>query len=196
MLLQLDDNILRHGRFRNCYNCCGEIEWCLLVIMKSMHLTIFKWGCCNLLILKLLSEVLKLHSSQWLHQHIIYLFIHHNILELHYSSLHHIPNIVILDSICFDLSWNTGFSNNFTQLWLLQYIQVASNWRSNKSDSSFLSHTSSHSWTSCSILYFSYTQCHTRLLPAKPRDHNWSHTEETPWSALPINGTAWHPTGD
>ena len=37
----------------------------------------------------------------------------------------------------------SGFSDNFTQLWLSQYIQVASNWRSNKSDSSFLSNTAS-----------------------------------------------------
>ena len=46
---------------------------------------------------KLLPEVLKIHSSQWLHQHISYVFIHRNILELHCSSLHHIPDIVILD---------------------------------------------------------------------------------------------------
>ena len=46
---------------------------------------------------KLLPEVLKLHPSQWLSQHISYLFIHHNILELQCSSLHHIPDIVILD---------------------------------------------------------------------------------------------------
>ena len=46
---------------------------------------------------KLLPEVLKLHSRQWIHQHINYLFIRRNILELHCSSLHHIPNIVILD---------------------------------------------------------------------------------------------------
>ena len=46
---------------------------------------------------KLLPEVLKLHSSQWFHQHISYLLIRRNILELHYSPLHHIPNIVILD---------------------------------------------------------------------------------------------------
>ena len=46
---------------------------------------------------KLLLEVLKLHPSQWLSQHISYMFICHNILELHYSSLHHIPDIVILD---------------------------------------------------------------------------------------------------
>ena len=32
---------------------------------------------------KLLPEVLKLHSSQWLHQHISYMFVHRNILELH-----------------------------------------------------------------------------------------------------------------
>ena len=46
---------------------------------------------------KLLPEVLKLHSIQWIHQHIIYLFVCHNILKLHCSSLHHIPDIVILD---------------------------------------------------------------------------------------------------
>ena len=32
---------------------------------------------------KLLPEVLKLHSSQWLPQYIIYMFVHRNILELH-----------------------------------------------------------------------------------------------------------------
>ena len=46
---------------------------------------------------KLLLEVLKLHPSQWLCQHINYLFICRNILELHCSPLHHIPDIVILD---------------------------------------------------------------------------------------------------
>ena len=46
---------------------------------------------------KLLLEVLKTHSCQLLHQHISYMFIHRNILELHCSSLHHIPDIVILD---------------------------------------------------------------------------------------------------
>ena len=46
---------------------------------------------------KLLLEVFKLHPSQWLSQHINYLFIHRNILELHCSSLHHIPGIVIFD---------------------------------------------------------------------------------------------------
>ena len=48
---------------------------------------------------KLLPEVLKLHSGQWIHQHISYLFVHRNILELHCSSLHHILDIVIFDII-------------------------------------------------------------------------------------------------
>ena len=46
---------------------------------------------------KLLPEVLELHPSKWLCQHISYLFLRRNILELHCSPLHHIPNIVILD---------------------------------------------------------------------------------------------------
>ena len=46
---------------------------------------------------KLLPEVLKLHSGQWLRQYISYLFLCRNIMELHYSSLHHILDIVILD---------------------------------------------------------------------------------------------------
>ena len=45
----------------------------------------------------LLLEVLKLHFGQWLHQHISYLIIHRNILELHCSPLYHIPDIAILD---------------------------------------------------------------------------------------------------
>ena len=46
---------------------------------------------------KSLSEVLKLQPSQWIHQYINYLFLRRNILELHCPSLHHIPDIVILD---------------------------------------------------------------------------------------------------
>ena len=46
---------------------------------------------------KLLPEVVKIHPSQWLHQYISYLFLCCNILELHYSPLHHILDIVILD---------------------------------------------------------------------------------------------------
>ena len=46
---------------------------------------------------KPLPEVLELQSSQWLHQYISYLFLRRNIQELHCSSLHHIPDIVIFD---------------------------------------------------------------------------------------------------
>ena len=46
---------------------------------------------------KLLPKVLELQPSQQLRQYIIYLFLHRNILELHFSSMHHIPDIVILD---------------------------------------------------------------------------------------------------
>ena len=46
---------------------------------------------------KLLPEVLKLHPSQWICQHISYMFIRRNILEPHCSPLHHILDIVILD---------------------------------------------------------------------------------------------------
>ena len=46
---------------------------------------------------KILPEVLELHLSQWLCQHISYLFFHRNIMDLHCSPLNHIPDIVILD---------------------------------------------------------------------------------------------------
>ena len=46
---------------------------------------------------ELLPEVLKLQPSQWIRQHIRYLIIRRNILELHCSPLHHIPDIVVLD---------------------------------------------------------------------------------------------------
>ena len=46
---------------------------------------------------KFLPEVFKLHFCQWLSQHISYMFVRRNILELHCSSLHHILDIVIFD---------------------------------------------------------------------------------------------------
>ena len=52
---------------------------------------------------KILPEVLKLHFGQLLTQHISYLFIRCNILEIHCSSLHHIPDIVIFDLDMFRL---------------------------------------------------------------------------------------------
>ena len=76
---------------------------------------------------KILPEVLKLHSGQRLGQHISYLLVHCNILELHCYSLHHIPDILIFDLDMLRLVMEHEFFDNFTQLWLLQYIQVASN---------------------------------------------------------------------
>ena len=46
---------------------------------------------------KSFSEVLELHSRKRLGQLIGYLLLCFHVLELHYSSLHHIPNIVELD---------------------------------------------------------------------------------------------------
>ena len=54
-------------------------------------------GNLNLENTKILPEVPKLHPSQWICQDISYLFLHRNILELHYSPLHHILDIVTLD---------------------------------------------------------------------------------------------------
>ena len=45
--------------------------------------------------------------------------------------------------MCFDLSWNTGFSMSFMQLWLSQCTTVGSSFVLNKSEGSFLSHTAS-----------------------------------------------------
>ena len=77
-----------------------------LTMEGTNPLTMSKWlsdsslplgGNLDLENTKLLLEVLKLHSHQWLSQYINYMFVRCNILELHYSSLHHIPAIVILD---------------------------------------------------------------------------------------------------
>ena len=59
-------------------------------------------GSLNLENTKSLSKVLEVQPSQWLRQYISYLFLRRNIQELHCSSLHHIPDIVILD---LDMLW-------------------------------------------------------------------------------------------
>ena len=59
--------------------------------------SLFLGGNLDLENTKLLPEVLELQPRQWLHQYISYLFLCPNILELHCSPLHHIPDIVILD---------------------------------------------------------------------------------------------------
>ena len=74
-----------------------------LTMEGTNPLTMSKWlwvssfplgGNLDLENTKILPEVLKLHPSKWLRQHINYFFLHINILELHRSPLHH---IVILD---------------------------------------------------------------------------------------------------
>ena len=75
-------------------------------VTMSNPLTMLEWlrdsslslgGNLDLENTKIFPEVLKLQPSQWLRQHISYMFLHRNILELHYSPMHHIPDIVILD---------------------------------------------------------------------------------------------------
>ena len=89
---------------------------------------------------KLLLEVLKLHSGQWLRQHISYLFVRRNILELHCSYLHHIPDIVILDLDMLQLV----MEHYILRATLVVTMYTSSiHLRSNKSGSSFLSHTAS-----------------------------------------------------
>ena len=77
-----------------------------LTMEGTNPLTMSKWlwvsspslrGNLDLENTKLLPEVIEIKPSQWLRQYISYLFLRRNILELHCSSLHHIPDIVVLD---------------------------------------------------------------------------------------------------
>ena len=80
---------------------------------------------------KSLSEVLELQPSQWLRQYISYLFLCRNILELHCPSLHHIPDIVILDLDMLRLVMEHWILSQLHATMVVTSIQVASNWRSN-----------------------------------------------------------------
>ena len=55
----------------------------------------------------------------------------------------HIHYVKYRISMCFDLSWNTGFFVIFIQLWLSHRITVVSNSRLNNPDISFRSHMAS-----------------------------------------------------
>ena len=77
-----------------------------LTMEGTNPLTMFEWlmksslpfgGNLNLENTKFLSQVFKLHSGQWLSQHISYMFVRRNILQCHCSFLHHIHDIVIFD---------------------------------------------------------------------------------------------------
>ena len=75
--------------------CSSEWLWisALISVMEETNpLTMLEWiwdsslslrGNLDLENTKLLPEVIKLHSGQWLRQHIIYLIVRRNILELH-----------------------------------------------------------------------------------------------------------------
>ena len=142
---------ISHGRNQSSHHD-GMTQPLHLTMEGTNPLTMSEWltdssllvgGNLDLENIKLLHEVLKLHFGQWLHQYISYLFHHRNILELHYSSLHHIPNIVVLDLDILRLVMEDRVLRQLHTTLLSQCIQVPSNWRSNKSDSSFLSHTAS-----------------------------------------------------
>ena len=101
----MDSTHICHGRNRSSHH--DRMAQPLYLTMEGTNpLTISEWptdsslplgGNLNLENTKLLPKVLKIHPSQWLHQYISYLFVRRNILELHCSPLHHIPDIVILD---------------------------------------------------------------------------------------------------
>ena len=104
MAMDLSTHI-SHGRNQSSHH--DGISQPLHLTMEGTNpLTMSEWlwisslslgGSLNLENTKSLSEVLKLQPSQWLRQYISYLFLRRNIQELHYSSLHHIPDIVIFD---------------------------------------------------------------------------------------------------
>ena len=90
---------------------------------------------------KSLFEVLELQPCQWLRQYISYLFLRRNIQELHYSSLHHIPDMVILDLDMFRLVMEHRVLRQLHTTLVVAMYASSINKRSNKSYSSFLSHT-------------------------------------------------------
>jgi hypothetical protein len=85
----------------------------------------------------LVSKVHKLHSRHRLAQRVCYLLICSDILKLHFSLLHHISDIMVLD---LDM---LGLVMKHQVLQQLHQIQVASNSRSNNPTNIFQSHTSS-----------------------------------------------------
>ena len=62
---------------------------------------------------KILSEVLKLHPSQWLSQHIWKLLIYANILELYSSLLHDVTNVEVLNFYVLHLIIEHEVRDNF-----------------------------------------------------------------------------------
>jgi hypothetical protein len=82
--------------------------------------------------------------------------------------------------MCFDLSWNTGFSVIFMQLWLSHRIVVASISRSNRSVSNFRSHIASQLAEHAAMYYASvvlramldcFLLCHEIMVDPKLKQH-------------------------
>ena len=92
---------------------------------------------------KLLSKVLELHPSQWIRQHISYLFLRRNIQELHYSPLHHIFDIVILDLEMLRLVMEHQVFGQLHTTLVVTEDTSRLNLRSKKYDSIFLIHNAS-----------------------------------------------------
>jgi hypothetical protein len=83
--------------------------------------------------------------------------------------------------MCFDLLWNTGFSESFTQLWLSQWITVESISWPNKSARSLRSHTAS--WTAThNAMYFA-----SAVLEATKVYHGRPQSKTTTGCALPVH---------
>ena len=100
MAMNLSTHI-SHGRNQSSHND-GMSQPLHLTMEGANPLTMSEWlwisslslgGNLDLDNTNLLFEVLELHPSQWLYQHISYLFLRRNILELHYSPL---PNIALI----------------------------------------------------------------------------------------------------
>ena len=89
------------------------------------------------------------------------------------------------DHTCFDLSWDTGFSESFIQLWLSKRITVGSNIFPNIPARTFRSHTRVMSFhTKCNILSLcgpknpqKFSSCYTKIPWQIP---NWRSTQMFP----------------
>ena len=94
-------------------------------------------------------------------------------------------------SMCFDLSWNTGFFESLMQLWLLQWMIVESSFPPNRSDRRFLSQVAFFADITCNnILCLNCTLSYETLFPVGPRDHCRSHTEAVTRGAFLVYCTA------
>ena len=127
---------------------------------------------------KSFSEVIKLHFRKRLGQHIGYMLLCCHILEIHCSSLHHIPDIVELDLDVLRLVMKHGIFRQLHATLVVaedtSHIQLKI-----KQVRQYISYP--HFLTTIrergNILYLSCTQFHAWLLPVEPEDHDRSQTK-------------------